>query len=506
MILPKRLIVVSNRLPVSIQAEGDSRAVVPSSGGLVTALTPLVRETGGCWIGWTGTEYDPRVQRRIAETSLDGGGRLLPVFLTSDERKNFYCGFSNEVIWPLFHDLQSCCNFDPVYWDTYCEVNEKFADAVASVAKKEDFVWVHDYHLMLLADCIGEREVRPKLGYFHHIPFPPPDIFEKLPWRTHILLSLLKFSVIGFQTTRDQRNFMQCVRRLLRTAKFQRLGMNQIVIHNGRAAVLGRFPIGIDFEEFAGPAGSPEVQRRSDEVKAGIPGKILLGVDRLDYTKGIPERLRAFRLLLESHHELHGNVSLLQIIVPSREDVPKYRDLKLRIEQLVSQINGAFGRPGWVPIHFLHRNVSRSELIAYYRAADICMVTSLKDGMNLVAKEYCAARVNESGVLILSEFAGAAAELNAGALLVNPYDTEGMMEAIVKAYNMPPLDQMLRMRQMRDVVRSNTVFRWCESFYRATKVKTDETTSTVSESPHVLSFLPSASPTKAWKQAVGSFG
>lgn len=353
--LPKRLIVVSNRLPLSVQMNGCSHELVPSSGGLVTALTPVVRGTGGCWIGWTGTDYDPEIKRIITRASLPGGGRLVPVFLTERERKHFYCGFANEVVWPLFHDLQSCCNFDPVYWDAYCEVNEKFADTVTSVARKEDFVWVHDYHLMLLADCISDREIRPRLGYFHHIPFPPPDIFEKLPWRTRILLALLKFSVIGFQTQRDQRNFVQCVRRFLPLTRFQRAGINQVAINNDRAAVLGTFPIGIDFEEFAAGAASHEACSRAAEVRLGIPGTILLGVDRLDYTKGIPERLKAFRLLLENHPELLGKVSLLQLVVPSREDVPKYCELKLRIEQLVSQINGAFGRPGWMPIHFLHR-------------------------------------------------------------------------------------------------------------------------------------------------------
>lgn len=502
MSLPRRLIVVSNRLPLSVQRNGSSHELVTSSGGLVSALTPVVRETGGCWIGWTGTDYDPEIEKIITQASLPGGGRLVPVFLTEEERKHFYCGFANEVVWPLFHDLQSCCNFDPVYWEAYCEVNEKFADAVATVAGGEDFVWVHDYHLMLLADCISDRETCPRLGYFHHIPFPPPDIFEKLPWRTRILLALLKFSVIGFQTQRDQRNFVQCVRRFLPHTRFQRAGANQVAITDNGAAVLGTFPIGIDYEEFA--AGSEEVGSRAAEIKLGVPGTLILGVDRLDYTKGIPERLRAFRLLLENHPELLGKVSLLQLVVPSREDVPKYCELKLRIEQLVSQINGAFGRPGWMPIHFLHRRVAREELLAYYRAADVALVTPLKDGMNLVAKEFCAARTDERGVLVLSEFAGAAAELQTGALLINPYDAEGVMESMVRACKMHPEERMARMRRMREVVRINSVFVWCRNFYRAAKVRTGQVPATVTRDSG--NFISIVSSSNAWKQAAGSFG
>lgn len=504
MSLPKRLIVVSNRLPISAQKNSSSQELVPSTGGLVTALTPVVRQTGGCWIGWTGTDYDPEVERSIVNASPPGGGRLIPVFLTEDERKNFYYGFSNEVIWPLFHDLQSCCNFDPVYWDSYCEVNEKFADAVTAVARKDDFVWVHDYHLMLLADCINDRDVRPKLGYFHHIPFPPPDIFEKLPWRANIIRALLRFAVIGFQSSRDRQNFIHCVRRFLPQTRFLRLGANQVAVTNGCASVLGTFPIGIDFEDFAAAADSQQVASRSAEIRVGIPGTIFLGVDRLDYTKGIPERLRAFQLLLESHRELHGRVSLLQVVVPSREEMPKYCELKLKIEQLISQINGAFGRPGWMPIHFLHRQVPRVELLAYYRAADVAVITPLKDGMNLVAKEFCAAQIEERGALILSEFAGAAAQLKTGAILVNPYDTEGLMESMARACTMVSEERILRMRLMREVVRNHSVFRWCEKFYRAAKVRTEGASSAkVPESAQMMALV---SPQSSWKQSVGSFG
>jgi trehalose 6-phosphate synthase/phosphatase len=499
-----RLIVVSNRLPITVQKRGNSYESVPSSGGLVTALTSILRRTEGCWIGWTGTDYCPEIARQVEQSSLRTGARLIPVFLSAEERKNFYCGFANEVIWPLFHDLQSRCNFDPAYWDAYCGVNEKYADALAGVARSDDFVWVHDYHLMLLADCAGDSGLGTRLAYFHHIPFPPPDIFEKLPWRSDILRALLKFSALGFQTTRDRRNFVQCLMRFIPGVKLRRNGKGLVVVHGHHHASLGTFPIGIDFDEFAQAADLPEVVARAAEIRSAMPGRMLLGVDRLDYTKGIPERLKAFRLLLEVHQELRRKVSLVQIVVPSREDLPNYQDLKTNIEQLVSQTNGEFGDPGWVPVHLLHRQVPRKELLAFYRAADAAVVTPLKDGMNLVAKEFCAAQVEERGALILSEFAGAAAELKSGALLVNPYDSEALMEAIAYACRLSAEDRTARMRQLRDVVRMHDVFRWSDDFYRAAKSRTVRPASPMlPASSKVLSF---ASPVPAWKQAAGSFG
>ena len=504
MSVPKRLIVVSNRLPVTVEKTASSYELAPSSGGLVTALSPIVRETGGCWIGWTGTDFDPEVERQIRETVLQEGCKLVPVFLTEQERRNFYCGFANEVIWPLFHDLQSRCNFEPVYWESYCEVNEKYADSLVAIARKGDFVWVHDYHLMMLADCLNDRSIRARLAYFHHIPFPPPDIFEKLPWRTDILRALLKFSIVGFQTARDQRNFMHCLRRFLPYTRVRRIGNGVLVRSHDHGTMLGTFPIGIDFNEFAHAAESRQIAERAAEIKQTFSGTMILGVDRLDYTKGIPERLKAFRLLLETRSELRGRATLMQIVVPSREDIPRYRELTRDIEHLVSGINGQFGGPGWVPVHFLHRQVPRCELLAYYRAADIALVTPLKDGMNLVAKEYCAAQVEERGVLILSEFAGAAAQLRAGALIVNPYDSDGLADAIARGCAMSSEERVARMRNMRQIVRTQDVFRWCQSFYRAANFKTEDTAVEfwLPKSPQVTTLT---SPIAAWRHAAGAF-
>ena len=339
----RRLVVVSNRLPVTIEANGSGYHVQSSSGGLVSALRPVLHDDN-CWIGWTGGEFAPEIEY-VLQNHSPHPYSLVPVFLTAAEKACFYHGCSNEIIWPLFHDLQSRCNFDPAYWDVYRQVTEKFADAVERTAHKDDFIWVHDYHLMLLAEALRARESRFTLAYFHHIPFPPPDIFEKLPWRREILRGLLRFNAVGFQTARDRLNFIASLRRCLRDVEVKRAGERLSVRAEGLCTMVGTFPISIDFQEFANRALDPTVAARASEIQAEVNcEQIILGVDRLDYTKGIPERLLAFRKLLELNHELHRRVSLVQVVVPSREEIPEYRELKLTIERLVSEINGEYWR------------------------------------------------------------------------------------------------------------------------------------------------------------------
>jgi alpha,alpha-trehalose-phosphate synthase [UDP-forming] len=459
-----RLIFVSNRLPVTIDEGLDGPELRPSSGGLVTALRPILHATKGYWIGWTGTEFKPEFADFFAQALFEHG-RLVPVLLTEEERKGFYCGFSNEIVWPLFHDLQSRCNFDPAYWKTYVAVNQRFAEAVARVATDDAIIWVHDYHLMLLGTMLRRLGVMPKLAFFQHIPFPPADIFEKLPWRSDILRALFDFDVVGFQTQRDQRNFAGCVRRLLPEIELHRTSDQLMAILEDRTATIGTFPIGIDFEEFSAQASLPDVRQRAKEIRRDMAGcQIVLGVDRLDYTKGIPERLRAFQNLLATKPELHHRIVLVQVVVPSREDIPKYQELKLDVERLVSRINGEFGKPAWVPVLYIHRHLERLELLALYRAADIALITPLKDGMNLVAKEFCAAQVGDEGVLILSEFAGAADQLRNGAILVNPYDIEKVAAAIDQAFKTSPKQRKRQMRKLRRKLLKENVFRWCERF------------------------------------------
>ena len=467
-----RLVAVSNRLPcrVAFDADRGEWEVHPSSGGLVTAMSPVLRDRGGLWIGWPGVaaEEEAPLERLLPPLTEELGFELAPVSLTEAERDNFYLGFSNEVVWPLFHDLQTLYNFDPAYWRTYRTVNRKYARAISENAKSGDYVWVHDYHLMMAASELRELGYEGRVGFFLHTPFPSPDIYMKLPWRFEILQGLLEYDLIGFQTLRDRRNFLQCVRRLLADVPMAGSGAVVSCRVEGRDVRVGSFPISIDFEDFAEAGADPAVVGRCADLRKNLPDRqLILGVDRLDYTKGIPYRLSGYRKALKEYPELRGRVTLIQLVVPSREVIPEYNELKEEIERLVGRINGEYTRQGWVPIYYMYRSLERKELIALYRCADVALITPLKDGMNLVAKEFCAADVEESSVLVLSEFAGAADQLQGGALLVNPYDIEGLAAAIHRAYGMEREERGRRMRELRQAIRDQDIFWWVDLFLRA---------------------------------------
>jgi alpha,alpha-trehalose-phosphate synthase [UDP-forming] len=464
------LIVASNRLPFAATKRDGEWKIEPGSGGLVTALKPALEDRGGRWIGWIGatSEELPDPHSILRESHQRFGYGLLPVPLTQAERDGFYYGFSNEVIWPLFHDLPSLANFDPAYWIAYEAVNRKFAGLTARLAGENDFIWAHDYHLMTMARELRERGVRSRMAFFLHIPFPPLDIFLKLPWRSAILRSLLEYDLIGFQTVRDRRNFLDCIRRLVPDATASGRGDVRRITLGSREIRVGAFPISIDAGDFERRGMDEDVARKKREILDRVPGrKIVLGVDRLDYTKGIPQKLEAFRNMLSRFEHLRERVTLLQVVVPSREDIPRYRDHKRIIERLVGQINGQFTRSGWVPIQYIYRTLEGPRLPAYYLAADVALVTPLKDGMNLVAKEYCASHADEQGALVLSEFAGAASQLQKGAFLVNPFDVEGVAGAIERALNLSPEEQRSRMRRLRRSVKEYDIFRWVDNFLDA---------------------------------------
>jgi trehalose 6-phosphate synthase len=480
-----RLIVVANRMPFIIRKGADGQwQAKPGTGGLVNAMVPALKNRGGVWVGWPGVaDADTQdLELVLNRLTRDTGYTLQPVGLTADEVHGFYFGFSNEVIWPLFHDLQSNCNFDPEFWHTYQAVNRKYASVIAGLAAPDDFIWAHDYHLMLLASELRQFHLKNRIGFFLHIPFPSLDIFLKLPWRFEIICGLLQFDLVGFQTLRDRRNFLQCIRALFDQARIE--GEGQVLTirvshrdlctsYDGdldaeREIRVGCFPIGIDYKDYTERATSEEVAKLACYLRSNLQGrKMILGVDRMDYTKGIENRLEAFALALRRYPELIRRVTLVQNVVPSREDIPEYHELKNEIERLVSEINGEFTGAGWVPVHYINHAMSIDEVVAYYRAADIALVTPLKDGMNLVAKEYCAAQVDDNGVLILSEFAGAAAQLQKGALLVNPYDIEGTAESIYTAVNMTQEERISRMHALREVVRDSDIFYWLDSILHA---------------------------------------
>jgi trehalose 6-phosphate synthase len=466
----RRLIIVSNRLPVVLTKASDKHwRAEPADGGLVNALAPVLHARGGVWIGWPGTVVDAgiAIDRALAEATRDSGYGFVPVMLSANERDKFYLGFSNEIIWPLFHDLPSRCNFDPSYWAVYESVNRKFAWAVAQTAQDDDYIWVQDYHLMSVARELRAADIHASIGFFLHIPFPAPDIFSKLPWRTQVLEALLAYDLIGFQTARDQQNFLQCVRKLFPNNELQDHDRFALVHVGERMVRVGCFPIGIDAKSIAQQAASADNVQRAQHIRMRLPElKLILGVDRLDYTKGIPERLEAFRNLLTRHPELHEQVVLTQIVVPSRTAIREYHALKGRVERLVSEINGHFTRAGWVPIHYINRRLDWEQLLAYYRTADIALVTPLKDGMNLVAKEYCVAGP-EDGVLILSEFAGAAAQLQHNAILVNPYHVEAIADAMYHAWTLHSEERSLAMQRLRHTTREHDIFWWVDTFLAA---------------------------------------
>ncbi|MEJ2718997.1 MAG: trehalose-6-phosphate synthase [Deltaproteobacteria bacterium] len=464
----RRLVIVSNRLPVVIERDGQDWSIRPSSGGLVTALAPVLRNRGGLWIGWPGTMDEVELDEPLAAGAKSAGYSLKSVTLSREDRDKFYYGFSNEIIWPLFHDLQGHCNFDPDYWVAYQTVNRNYAEVVKEEVRSEDYLWVHDYHLMNVARELRQLGVDAPIGFFLHIPFPPLDIFMKLPWRFEILQALLEYDLIGLQTLRDQRNFTQCVRTVIKDVHVRGKGQVVSVELGHRDVRVGAFPISIDYRSFAEHAVTHEIADRAWYIHEDLPKRhIVLGVDRLDYTKGIPYKFEAFRNLLTRYPELREKITLLQVVVPSREDIPRYQSLKMEIERLVGEINGLFTVSGWVPIIYIYRNLDRPELLAYYRTAEIALVTPLKDGMNLVAKEYCACSVEEDCVLVLSEFAGAAAQLQKAALLVNPYHIESMADALYQAFTMDMAERRSRMARLRKSVRENDIFRWVDSFLNA---------------------------------------
>lgn len=467
--LENRLIVVSNRLPVVLSRGADGLwRIGPGSGGLVTVLRSVLQARGGVWVGWTGAVVEDDVDiAPVEQLAATLGYDLAPVPMSAWERDNFYLGFTNEIIWPLFHDLQSRCNFNPDYWTAYESVNHTFAATVVEHMRGGDTIWVHDYHLMHVGQELRNLGIHVPLIFFLHIPFPAPDIFLKLPWREQVLHALLAYDLIGFQTERDKQNFMQCVYAICGNLFIAEDTPVTTLTVDGRLVRIATFPIGIDFTSFAHDAAAPNINVLLNEIRTALPhAKMILGIDRLDYTKGILERLEAFRNALTRYPELCENVTFFQVVVPSRTDIAGYATLKMEIERRVGEINGQFTRLGWVPVHYIFRSLDRDELLAFYRTADIALVTPLKDGMNLVAKEYCACSL-EDGVLILSEFAGAADQMQQGALLVNPYDVEGVADAIARAFHMPLAERQTRMRMLRNEVQHHDVFWWVDRLLAA---------------------------------------
>jgi trehalose 6-phosphate synthase/phosphatase len=457
-----RLVIVSNRLPVTVHpGEGGAEPrVARSPGGLATGLAGPHESSEGLWVGWPGdlSALTPEQRERV-EAELEAQ-RLVPVDLTAEEVSGYYEGFSNRVLWPLFHYLLDHIPLEAMQWEIYRRVNARFADAVAERASPDDTIWVQDYQLCLVPALLRERLPGARIGFFLHIPFPTSEVLQALPWRDELLRGLLGADLVGFHTSLYARQCGMALRRLL--------GLHadgDRVLYQGRSVRLGAYPMGIDAEGFARAAERDEVVARAQELRREAGGaRLLFGIDRLDYTKGIRRRLLALDRLLERAPELRGQVTLVQIAVPSRTSIAEYDEFRQDVDEVVGRLNGAHGTTSWSPVRYLYRAFSREDLAAFYRAADVMLVTPLRDGMNLVAKEFVASRVDERGVLLLSELAGAAAELGAGAVLVNPYDVDGTSDAILRALVMPEEEQRERMRAMRERVFRWDVHHWVRAF------------------------------------------
>jgi alpha,alpha-trehalose-phosphate synthase [UDP-forming] len=454
-------VVVSNRLPVDrVVDEAGNAGWKQSPGGLVTALEPVMRAADGAWVGWAG-------QPDLDLPPFDEGGiRIVPVPLSESDLELYYEGFSNDTLWPLYHDVIAQPSYHREWWDRYVQVNRRFADAVAAICADGATVWVQDYQLQLVPAMLREHRPDLLIGFFNHIPFPAYGIFSQLPWRMQIVEGLLGADVVGFQRVADAGNFSRAVRRLTGyTTRTPYIEVPAGETTRARRVIAKAFPISIDAAGFQELAARPEVQQRARQIRhdLGNPATVLLGVDRLDYTKGIGHRLKAFGELLQEGRLSVEDAMLVQVATPSRERVESYRQLRDEIELTVGRINGDYGTISHQAIAYLHQGFPREEMAALYVAADVMLVTALRDGMNLVAKEYVAARADEDGVLVLSEFTGASDELRA-ALLVNPHDIDGLKSTILRAMEMPRHERRKRMRSLRKKVAENDVNHWSDSF------------------------------------------
>jgi trehalose 6-phosphate synthase/phosphatase len=464
----RRLVIVSNRLPFNLAIDGSRVEFQSSAGGLVTGLASFreaCKHGAGLpaehlWVGWPGASVAEALRPEVVQEAA-ARFQSHPVFLTEEQMESFYFGFCNATIWPLFHYFPTYVDYRPSYWEQYKRINRLFADALIKILRPDDVVWVHDYHLMLLPQLVKSQRPHCLLGFFLHIPFPSFEIFRLLPseWRRDILEGLLGADLVGFHTYEYTRHFIQSVLRIL-GHEYQ---MGQVETAD-RIVRVDTFPMGVDFHKFAAALTDAETEGETRELKGTLAGiTLVLSVDRLDYSKGIGNRLDGYEQFLEANPEWHGKVSLLMVVVPSRIGVRQYDRMKRHIEELVGRINGRFGRLGWTPVVYQYRQIPLRSLVALYGISDVCLVTPLRDGMNLVAKEYLATNADGLGVLVLSEMAGAAKELPE-AIVINPNDRGEIAVALKEALTMPPGEQRRRNRIMQRRLQRYDVTRWASEF------------------------------------------
>lgn len=461
------LVVVSNRLPFNLPRRQTKRPPKRNVGGLVSAVEPVLAQKKGTWIGWDGfalpsagavSSVVASPRRYRTDTGID----LYGVPLSERELALYYHGFANRCLWPLFHNLLPTAVFNPEDWACYDRVNRRFAETVLARASKQDRIWVHDYHLMLVPAMLREMGFKGRIDFFLHIPFPAPDIFRSLPWRDELLHGLLAANTVAFHVSPYTRNFIRSAE-YVAGARFKPEEADEYEVeHPGGRTLALTAPIGIDVAEFERIAELPRVQQKTARLRSDFAErKIIFGADRLDYTKGIKERFLAVEHYLRRNPEAAGTFDLVQIVVPSRHQVEEYRLLKREIDEIAGRINGEWGQESWAPIRYRFRALNREELVAYYRAADVAIITPLKDGMNLVAPEFVASRTDGDGVLVVSEFAGIATRLS-GVIMVNPYNLDAYAGALDQALHMEESERLERMAMARSQVRDNPVSTWAE--------------------------------------------
>ena len=454
-----KTIIVSNRLPIKISRnEKKQLEYQTSAGGLATGLGSIYKEGNNLWIGWPGLVTSKKEEKTEIIDSI-GKESMYPIFLTEEDIKDFYEGFSNETLWPNFHYFTQYAVYEPRLWEAYKRVNRKFADEILKKAEPGDTLWIHDYQLMLVPGMLRKAQPDLSIGFFLHIPFPSYEIFRLLPWRRELLNGVLGSDLVGFHTYDDMRHFLSSVSRLAGLSSSQ----GQVVVNN-RQVMVDSFPMGIDYDKYAQAAASPGALEKEVHYRISLGDqKLILSIDRLDYSKGIPQRLEAFEMFFDRYPKYRGKVSLIMVVVPSRDSVGKYKELKEEVDRLVGRINGKYGKINWTPVHFFYRSFPLDELSAFYRMADVALVTPMRDGMNLVCKEFIASKINKKGVLILSEMCGASKELS-DAILINPNDTNQLVEAIDQALMMPEQEQVQHMTTMQNSLKLYNISHWVNLF------------------------------------------
>jgi len=453
-----KTIIVSNRLPVKIKKEGSKIMYLPSEGGLATGLGSIYKEGDNIWIGWPGLAVNKVREKQRIENQLRAEN-MRPVFLNAQEIEDFYEGFSNETLWPNFHYFNQYTVYDEHLWAAYQKVNMKFARAIEKVLGDGDTLWIHDYQLLLLPQMVREIKENTSIGFFLHIPFPSYEAFRLLPWRRELLNGMMGADFLGFHTYDDMRHFLSSVNRLAGIGNTN----GQVTVGN-RPVLADALPMGIDYDKYSACASLPDTLDREVRYRTSLGEvKLILTIDRLDYSKGIPQRLLAFEQFLEENKNFFAKVSMLMVVVPSRDTVPKYAQLKQEIDLLVGGINGRFGSMDWTPIHYFYRSFPLNALSAFYRMAHVALVSPLRDGMNLVCKEFIASKLDKKGVLILSEMAGASKELS-DAIIINPHDIVQMVSALKEALTMPEAEQKRRMEIMQDSLKRYNIHAWVSLF------------------------------------------